>query len=98
MTKQAFCFVFDRVTGERASPTQPFPTRTAAFNLQGLTVDYLINFTPELRAEADAMLDDWVIGPLYTLPSTANQLMSPGTLGGADWSGAAVDPRTGGSL
>ncbi|HCL30506.1 MAG TPA: hypothetical protein DIC52_19015 [Candidatus Latescibacteria bacterium] len=65
VTKQAFCFVFDRVTGkpvwpiqeravpasempgEQASPTQPFPTRPAAFDLQGVTVEDLINFTPE---------------------------------------------------
>ena len=42
---------------------------------------------------------DW--GPLYTLPSHVveggNQgtLMRPSSIGGANWSGAAVDPETG---
>ena len=74
VTKQAFAFVFDRVTGrpvwpieerpvpasdvpgERTSPTQPFPTKPPAFDRQGLTVDDLIDFTPELRAEAIELL------------------------------------------
>jgi quinoprotein glucose dehydrogenase len=69
-TKQGFCFVFDRETGEpvwpieerpvppsdvegeRASPTQPFPAKPAPFERQGVTEDDLIDFTPELRAEA----------------------------------------------
>ena len=38
--------------GEWYSPTQPFPTRPPAYDGQGLTVDDLIDFTPELRAEA----------------------------------------------
>ena len=42
------------VPGERASPTQPFPTRPAPFEQQGVTDDDLVDFTPELRAEAVA--------------------------------------------
>ena len=38
------------VPGERAFPTQPFPTKPPAFDRQGITVDDLIDFTPELRA------------------------------------------------
>jgi len=38
--------------GERAAATQPFPTRPAPFDLHGLTVDDLLDFTPALRAEA----------------------------------------------
>ena len=40
------------VPGEHSSPTQPFPTRPAAFDRQGITEDDLIDFTPELRQEA----------------------------------------------
>ena len=40
------------VPGERASLTQPVPSKPPAFDRQGLTVDDLIDFTPELRAEA----------------------------------------------
>ena len=43
------------VDGARASgrrPTQPFPTKPPAFDRQGVSEDDLIDFTPELRAEA----------------------------------------------
>ena len=40
------------VPGEIASPTQPFPTKPPAVERQGLAIDDLIDFTPELRAEA----------------------------------------------
>ena len=38
--------------GERTSPTQPFPTKPPPFERQGVAIDDLIDFTPELRAEA----------------------------------------------
>ena len=40
------------VPGENTSPTQPFPTKPPPFDRQGLTEDDLIDFTPELRAQA----------------------------------------------
>ena len=40
------------VPGEWYSPTQPFPTKPPPYDHQGVTVDDLIDFTPELRAEA----------------------------------------------
>jgi glucose dehydrogenase len=89
--------------GERTSPTQPFPTKPSAFERQGVSVDDLIDFTPELRAEAIAITKHYVIGPLYTPPSlkgdgasdTKGTLQLPGSVGGADWNGAAFDPDTG---
>ncbi len=113
VTKQAFCFVFDRVTGkpiwpieerkvpqstvpgERSSQTQPFPTKPAPFDRQGLSVDDLIDFTPELRREAEAILRSYAHGPLYTPPSIESGIILPGAVGGASWSGAAFDPETG---
>ena len=89
VTKQAFAFVLDRVTGqpvwpieerpvpastvpgEKASPTQPVPTKPPAFDRQGLTVDDLIDFTPELRAEAIEITKQYVTGPMFTPPSIA---------------------------
>ena len=38
--------------GEWISPTQPFPTKPRPFDRHGITDDDLIDFTPELRAEA----------------------------------------------
>ena len=118
VTKQAFTYVFDRITGapvfpieerpvprgstpgEWYSPTQPFPTRPPAFDRQGVTVDDLVDFTPELRREAEAILREYVYGPIFEPPSPAGDgkkgtILMPGAGGGANWHGAAVDPETG---
>jgi quinoprotein glucose dehydrogenase len=83
------------VPGERTSPTQPFPTRPPAFDVQGTTDDALIDFTPELRKRAIAQLEPFERGPLFTPPSEKGTLVLPGVLGGANWGGAAFDPDTG---
>jgi quinoprotein glucose dehydrogenase len=82
------------VAGEWTSPTQPFPTRPPPFDRQGATEDNLIDFTPELRRQAAAILQQYVHGPLYTPPSEAGTLTLPGSRGGANWGGAAFDPET----
>ena len=109
VTKQAFAFVFDRVTGapvwpikeqsvpqsmtpgERAAPTQPFPTKPPAFDRQGSAEDNLIDFTPELRAEALQIVKRYTTGPLFTPPSVRGDgpnenlgtIQLPGSQGGA---------------
>ena len=90
------------VPGERTSPTQPFPTRPAPFDLQGLSTDDVIDFTPELRAEALEILERYTYGPIYTPPSVLapdgshlGTILIPGALGAAAWEGGAVDLETG---
>ena len=56
------------VPGERLSPTQPMPTRPAAYEMQGLTQDDLIDFTPELRAEALEIIKNYRLGPIFNPP------------------------------
>jgi quinoprotein glucose dehydrogenase len=66
-------------------------------------VDDLIAFTPDLRAAARAIVKTYVIGPMFTPPSikrdgpnnTRGTIQLPGSVGGADWQGAAFDPETG---
>jgi quinoprotein glucose dehydrogenase len=83
------------VPGERASPTQPFPTKPAPFERQGATEDNLIDFTPELRAEAKKILQQYDYGPLFTPPTEKGTVNLPGWAGGGNWWGAAFDPQTG---
>ncbi len=87
------------VPGERAAPTQPFPTRPAAFDRQGITEDDLIDWTPELRAEAIEIAADYDLVPLYTPPRFEEAgkptIQMPADGGGANWTGAAVDPESG---
>ena len=120
VTKQAFAFVLDRISGEpvwpieerpvpqsdvpgeRTSPTQPFPTRPAPFDRQGVTLEDLIDFTPKLHAEAVEIVSQYRIGPLFTPPSRAENpegtqgtLQLPSPAGGANWHGGAIDVETG---
>jgi len=81
--------------GERTSATQPFPTRPPAFERQGMTEDDVIDFTPELRAQALEILKKFDHGPLFTPPSERGTIQMPGNVGGADWGGAGFDPQTG---
>src|SRR5919204_450383 len=52
------------VGGEWYSPTQPFPTKPPAYERQGVSVDDLIDFTPELREEAVKTVSKYKIGPI----------------------------------
>jgi quinoprotein glucose dehydrogenase len=90
------------VPGEWYSKTQPFPTKPPAYGHQGVTIDDLIDFTPELRAAAIQMLKDnkYTIGPLFTPPVLSRAegpvatINSPGAQGGTNWPGGAYDPET----
>jgi quinoprotein glucose dehydrogenase len=89
------------VAGEKTSRTQPFPTKPAPFDRQGVSVDDLIDFTPELKAEAIKIASRYKLGPLYTpaivegTNGLKGTIMLPSSNGGANWQGAAVDPETG---
>ena len=89
------------VPGEWYSPTEPHPTKPAPYDRQGVTEADLIDFTPELNAEAREMIKDYQIGPLFTPPIVAGTnggklgtLMIPAAQGSALWQGAAFDPET----
>ncbi|MGI1678694.1 MAG: PQQ-binding-like beta-propeller repeat protein [Cellvibrionaceae bacterium] len=121
VSKQAFVYAFNRVTGEPLWPieerpvpaskipgeqlakTQPFPTKPTPYDMQGLTHDDLIDFTPELHQAAIKAISDYEIGPLFNPPLHRNNdlgkkgsLWCPGDVGGVNIDGpAAADPETG---
>jgi quinoprotein glucose dehydrogenase len=91
------------IAEERASPTQPFPTKPPAFDRQGITDDDLIDYTPELKAEARKILSQYNYGPLFTTASVDESatggkkgtLGMPGPWGTGNWNTGAYDPETG---
>jgi quinoprotein glucose dehydrogenase len=112
-TKQGLLFVLNRETGEPIwpipetpvpqgkvpgewySPTQPIPT--IRYGHQGVAIDDLIDFTPGLRAEAERIVADHLIGPIYTpaVPFDPNGPISTlMVMGGSNWPGGSYDPDT----
>jgi quinoprotein glucose dehydrogenase len=85
---------------EQTSPTQPFPRWPLPFDRQGISSDDLNDLTPELRAEAEALVENYRLGPLFTPPAVARPdgpiatLMLPADVGGANWPGGSFDPET----
>ena len=91
-TKQGLLFVLNRETGEPVwpipevrvpqgnvpgewySPTQPIPT--IRYGHQGVAKDDLIDFTPTLRPEAERIVAEHQIGPIYT-PAVAYKPNGP---------------------
>ena len=112
-TKQGLLFVLNRETGEPVwpipevavpqgnvpgewySPTQPIPT--IRYGHQGVAIDDLIDFTPALRAEAERIVAEHQIGPIYT-PAVAYNPNGPLStlmvMGGSNWPGGSFDPDT----
>ena len=85
------------VPGEWYSPTQPFPTKPPAYDRQGVTIDDLIDFTPELRAEAVKVASRYKMGPLFTPPVVSKREGPLGTFirpARTNWPGGAYDPET----
>jgi quinoprotein glucose dehydrogenase len=88
------------VPGEWYSPTQPYPTKPPAYERQGLVIDDLIDFTPELRAEAVKLVSKYKIGPIFTPPVVSRVdgplalLAMASAAGGTNWPGGSYDPET----
>ena len=65
-----------------------------------MSIDDLIDFTPELRAEAVKVASRYKIGPIFTPPVVSKwdgplaMLMLPNATGGANWQGGSLDPET----
>jgi len=112
-TKQGLLFVLNRETGEPVwpipevavpqgnvpgewySPTQPMPP--TRYGHQGVAKEDLIDFTPALRAEAERVVAEHRIGPIYTpaVPYNPNGPISTlMVMGGSNWPGGSFDPDT----
>jgi quinoprotein glucose dehydrogenase len=86
--------------GEWYSPTQPIPSKPPAYARNGVSIDDLIDFTPQMREQAKGIASKYHLGPVFT-PAVVSQVNGPlGTLtlgtagGGTNWPGASYDPET----
>jgi quinoprotein glucose dehydrogenase len=118
-SKEAFLYVFDRITGkpvwpieerpvpqsdvpgEKTAPTQPFPTKPPAYGRNYIKVpDDLIDFTPEMRAQAKDNIARYKTGPMFLPPIVGDPKGLLGAMqlgnasGGTNWPGAGYDPET----
>ena len=64
------------VPGEWYSPTQPFPTKPPPYERRASRSTILIDFTPELRAEAVELVKKYKMGPMFT-PPVVSKLEGP---------------------
>lgn len=88
------------VPGEWYAPTQPIPTKPAAYARNGVTPDDLIDFTPALKDAGAAAAAKFKLGPIFTPPVLSKAegplaTFSNGpTNGGSNWPGGSYDPET----
>jgi quinoprotein glucose dehydrogenase len=89
------------VPGEKTWATQPFPTKPPAYGRNYLAKDDVIDFTPELRAEAMKLLERYKWEETLFSPPVVGDVKGilgavqiGNTLGGTNWPGGAFDPET----
>ncbi len=86
--------------GEWYAPTQPIPSKPPAFGRQGFKTEDLVDFTPEIKAKAEAFVKNYRIGTLWEAPServaggTQGTLQLAGSTGGPNWPGGSLDPES----
>jgi quinoprotein glucose dehydrogenase len=93
-----------KVPGEQLAATQPFPTKPAAYALQGRTEEMLIDYTPQIRQMAlDYARATNQFAPFFNPPTHQGNAegagaarLCPGDVGGTNITGPAVgDPVNG---
>ena len=83
------------VPGEEAWPTQPFPLKPLPYARQHMTKDDLTRFSPGSYDSLLKKFNSMRYEGLFTPPDVKGTLMLPGTRGGSNWGGGAVDLKTG---
>jgi quinoprotein glucose dehydrogenase len=81
------------VPGEKSWATQPVPSKPAPFARTTFTAADVTERTPEARNYVLNRLKDLDPSVLYAPPSEKGAILMPGTDGGSEWGGPAVDPK-----
>lgn len=81
--------------GEEVWSTQPFPVKPPPFSRHAFTEAEITDISPEANAFIKDRIKDAKFGSIYIPPDTKGIVQFPGTRGGGEWGGAAVDPQHG---
>ena len=80
------------VPGESLSPTQPFPTHPPPLQPGRITPETAWGFTPFDRSDCRDRIKGLRSEGIFTPPSLEGSIQYPGSAGGANWGGVAIDP------
>ncbi|MFI5320608.1 MAG: pyrroloquinoline quinone-dependent dehydrogenase [Myxococcota bacterium] len=83
------------VPGEALSATQPWPTHPGPLVPTSVATDDAFGFTPIDRADCRAQLARIRNDGLFTPPTREGSIVYPGTAGGPNWGGTAIDEANG---
>ena len=83
------------VPGESTWPTQPFPAKPPPLVRQSLSETEISGVTPESNRYCKELFHSLANHGMYTPYGRELTLVMPGTLGGANWSGASFDHASG---
>ena len=84
-----------QVPGEASWPTQPFPLHPPALARNSVTLEDITTVTPESREYCLQSFGSALPSRIFNPWGSSLTLEMPGTLGGANWSGASFDPASG---
>jgi len=89
------------VPGEKTAKTQPFPTKPPAYARNEVRIpEDLIDFTPEMRAQARDVVSRYRVAGVFNPPLVGDPNKFLGALnighsgGGTNWPGGGADPET----
>jgi quinoprotein glucose dehydrogenase len=83
------------VPGETVTPTQPFPTHIPPLHPQRLDPEDAWGFTVWDREACRRRIAGLRSEGIFTPPSLEGSIEYPGSAGGANWGGVAIDPGAG---
>lgn len=83
------------ILGEEVWSTQPFPTKPEPFVRHNFTEADITDLSEESRQNVLQKVKGARMGSIYMPHSVGGTVQFPGTRGGAEWGGAAVDPGKG---
>ena len=82
------------IPGEKTSPTQPRPVLPAPFAAQELSIDSMWGLTFWDRRKCREAFKNARYDGLFTPASLEGSVMYPSALGGGNWGGIAIEPRS----